>query len=220
MSDAIEHGHQCSCKIGRNIERYNLDELNSELQRQRNTEDASLRTLANYINERVLEAALAEAETDLTDVAYGAVSADDALSAVYNTLASDTAPADREARVRKRFEQNGIDLEAIESDWVTHPTVRSHLNDCLHIDTSHTTKITAETARNTIEWARTRCARVVEQTISRLVSAEIISIRDHEVSVTIQITCPDCGSTYRFGELLKHESCACSTDETTESGSP
>ena len=215
MSDAVENEHQCTCKIGRAIDRYDLDGLNGELQHRRDVADASLRTLAEYINERILETALAEVETDLTDVAYGAVSADDALSAVYETLTSDTALADREARVRKRFEQNGIDIEEIESDWVTHPTVRSHLNDCLQIDTARTTKITAESARNTIEWARTRCARVVEQTISRLVSAGIVSIRDIEVAVTIQITCSDCGSTYRFGELLEYGSCACSADETT-----
>lgn len=217
MSEPMESETHCSCKIGRNIDRYDLDGLNEELRHRRDAKNESLRALADYINTRVLEAALADAETDLTNVAYGAVSTDDALSAVYETLTSDETPPDREARVRKRFEQHGIDLERIESDWVTHPTVRSHLNDCLHIDTTRQTRITGETARNTIEWARTRCGRVVEQTISRLVSAEIVAIRDVEVSVLIQITCSECGTTYRFGELLEDGSCKCYADEPTES---
>lgn len=213
MDEAIDPSGGCSCKIGRTIDQYDLDGLNEDLRHRRDVESASLRALADYINERILEAALSEAETNLTNVAYGAVSADDALSAVYETLTGDATPPEREARVRKRFEQNGIDLDEIESNWVTHPTVRSHLNDCLHVDTARTTHITAETARNTIEWARTRCGRVVEQTISRLVSADIVSIRTIEVSVSIRITCSDCGNTYRFGELLQN-SCACNANET------
>lgn len=71
MSDAVENEHQCTCKIGRAIDRYDLDGLNGELQHRRDVADASLRTLAEYINERILETALAEAETDLTDVGTG-----------------------------------------------------------------------------------------------------------------------------------------------------
>ncbi|UHQ96105.1 rod-determining factor RdfA [Natrinema halophilum] len=216
MGNPIDSERRCACKIGRTIEQYGLTDLNEEIRHRRDGQNASLRVLADYINKQILEAALAEAETDLTNVAYGAVSADDALSAVYETLADDQIPADREARVRKRFEQNGIDLGEIESNWVTHPTVRSHLNNCLDIDTSRGIRITTNAARNTIEWARTRCGQVVEQTISRLVSADIVTMQSTDVSVMIQITCPECGNTYRFGELLEQESCACSSDETAE----
>lgn len=212
MNESDDGEQRCSCKIGRNIDRYGLAGLNEDLQYRRSEEDASLRTLADYINKRILEAALSETGTGLTNVAYGAVSMDDALEAVYENLTSDEVPADREARVRKRFEQTGVDIEEIESHWVTHPTVRTHLNDCLDIDTARTSRITAETARNTIEWARTRCSRVVEQTISRLSSAGLVVIGDAEVSVMIKITCSECGVTYRFSELLEEGACACHSD--------
>lgn len=213
MSNTADSEQQCSCKIGKDIDRYGLAGLNEDLQYRRNEEDASLRALADHINKRILDAVLSQTGTDLANVAYGAVSADDALEAVYKTLTSDDVPADREARVRKRFEQTGVDIEEIESHWVTHPTVRAHFNDCLDIDTARTTRITAETARNTIEWARTRCSRVVAQTISRLSSAELVAIGDAKVSVMIQITCSKCGSTYRFSTLLKEGTCACHSDE-------
>lgn len=217
MSDSDGDEGQCSCKIGRDIDRYDLSGLNEELQYRRNEEDASLRDLAEHVNKRILEAVLNDTRTDLTNVAYGAVSETDALDAVYETLASDDTPADREARVRKRFEQAGVDIEEIESHWVTHPTVRTHLNECLDIDTAQRARITADTARNTIEWARTRCRRVVEQTITRLSSAGIVAIGDADVSVGIQITCSDCGSTYRPGALLEEGACACHSDQNSDS---
>ncbi|MFB1062770.1 rod-determining factor RdfA [Natrinema sp. H-ect4] len=71
ISDALENEYQCPCKIGGAIDRYDLDGLNGELLHRRDMADASLLTLAEYSNERILETALAEAETDLTDVGTG-----------------------------------------------------------------------------------------------------------------------------------------------------
>lgn len=204
----------CSCKVGRNAERYDLDGLNDDLRRKRFDDEASLRELADFVNRRILESAIERAGLDLTDIAYGAVTPDDALSAVYDTLTSDSVTADRVVRVRTRLEQHGIDTETIESDWITHPTVRGHLNECLGIDTSRSTRITPDDSRDTIEWARTRCNRIVEQTVSRLVSSGHVSISDFDVSVTIQVTCADCGRTYRPTELLEQRSCDCSSSNT------
>lgn len=208
--------HHCSCKVGRKRREYGLDGLNDELRDQRFDHDASLRELAEYVNQRILEQAIRRAGLDLTDVAYGAVSPDDALAVVYETLTSDSVTADREVRVRTRLEQRGVDIEAIESDWVTHPTIRDHLNECLGIETGRSSRITPDDSRDTIEWARTRCARIVEQTVSRLISSGHVTISDHNVSVIINITCSECGQAYRLSELLEKRSCSCDTDETTD----
>lgn len=220
MGNSADRTQGCSCKIGRNIDRYGLEELNEELQQRRYEDEASLRDLADYINRRILSAVLSESDIDLMDAAYGAVSSDEALAAVYETLASDEASPDREAYVRKRLEQNDIEINEIESHWVTHPTVRAHLNDCLDIETDRPTRITTESAQDTIEWARTRCNQIVTQTISRLVSSGALSISDYDVSVVVQISCSNCENTYRPIELLERESCDCydiqstSTDHT------
>ncbi|SER38108.1 rod-determining factor RdfA [Natrinema salaciae] len=203
----------CSCKVGRSVERYELDGLNDELRRKRFDEEASLRELADFVNRQILAAAIESTPLDLTDIAYGAVSPDDALSAVYETLTSDSVAADREVRVRTRLEQQGVDIAAIESDWVTHPTVRGHLNDCLGIDTSRSARITPDESRDTIEWARTRCARIVEQTVSRLVTSGHLAIADFDVTITIQITCGECGRTHRPTELLEQRSCSCDSKD-------
>lgn len=208
----------CTGKVGRNINRYDIDDLNNDLRRERFDNAASLRELADHANRLILEKAISKESIDLTDVAYGAVSPDDALGAIYETLTSDDVAADREAHVRKRLEQRGLDIETIESDWVTHPTIRSHLNDRLGIDTSRSAHITPDDSNDTIEWARTRCNQIVEQTISRLVSSGFVSISDFEVSVDIHVKCVDCGRTYRPAELLKQRSCDCSKDETVMVG--
>ncbi|MFA9418252.1 rod-determining factor RdfA [Natrinema sp. HArc-T2] len=206
----------CSCKIGRNIETYGLEELNADLVEKRREADASLRTLAAHCNRRLLEAALVTADVDVTDAVFGAVHGDDVVELVYDALSNDDASPDTAARVRTRLEQQGIDIETIESDWVTHPTVRSHLNECLDIDTSRSGTITVEDARNTIEWARTQCTEIISRTITRLENAGLVTIGTPSVSVTVRITCMDCGERYRPTDLLTERTCACST--TTEGG--
>lgn len=199
----------CSCKVGRNIDQYGLDTLNSELVHRRRDEDASLRDLANYVNQRILASALADAGIDVTDALYGAVSSDDALTTLYETLTTDDTPAEQKARVQTRLAQLGVNVEAIKANWVTHPTVRKHFRSCLDIDTQRTTTITLDDARNTIEWTRTRCANVVAQTCMRLRNANVVSTGPLDVTVTIQITCTTCGETYRPSQLLTNRECAC-----------
>jgi hypothetical protein len=112
-----------------------------------------------------------------------------------------------------------VNVEAVEADWVTHPTVRKHLRECLDIDTQRTVTITPDDARNTIEWARARCTNVVAQTCARLRNANLISTGPLDATVTIQITCTTCGETYRLSQLLTHRECACTpVDETSGEG--
>jgi len=210
MTEPIDR--RCSCKVGRMGRKYDLDGVNEELRERRAEREMSLRDLADYFNQRTLKTAIERAGLDLTDVAYGAVSPDDALAEVYETLTSDTVPADRKVRVRTRLEQRGVDVAVLESDWVTHPTMQSHLNECLGIDTSRSSQIGQEDSRDTIEWARARCAKIVDQTVSRLVSSGVVTVSDHNISVLINISCSDCGQTYRLSELLNERSCACYTD--------
>lgn len=210
MSEATD---SCSCKVGRSIERYGLGALDTELVRRRREEDASLRDLADYTNRRILAAALEASAVDLQDTLYGAVDDDDAIDVLYDVLADDETPTERVARVRTRLVQQGVDVEAIQSDWVTHTTVRSHLRECLEVDTSREASITVDDGRDTIEWARNRCANIVAQTLTRLRNADLLATGPLETSVTIQVTCTECGSTYRPDQLLSARECDCTSPE-------
>lgn len=201
----------CLCKIGRKIDKYGFDELNQELIQKRNTNDASLRDLANYVNQRILAAALSDAGVDSTDTLYDAISGDEMTTELYESLTSDDTPTERVARLRTRLTQLGVDIDTVESDWVTHPTVRSHLRECLDIDTARSANLTADDARDTIEWARTQCVNIVGQTFTRLRNAGILSTGSLNVTLTVQVTCTNCGDTYRPGQILNRRTCSCSS---------
>jgi len=205
----------CSCKIGRQIDRYGFDNLNADLVRLHRDEGASLRDLADHVNQRILAAALAAANADITNILYGAVSDDDALTTLYQALASDDIPPERAARVRTRLTQLGTDVETIEADWVTHPTVRTHLRDCLNVDTHRTPSLSLPDARDTIEWSRTRCMNIIEETFTRLRNTDLVSTGPLDVAVTIQVTCTVCGETYRPSQLLTNRECACTATDNT-----
>lgn len=207
-----ENTGRCSCKVGRVAGRYGLDRLDDDLLHRRREGDASLRALADYVNRRILAAALDDADLDDgTAGVYGAVSDEEAVSAVYRALAADAEP-ERTARVRTRLEQAGVDVDAVTDHWVTHPTVRHHLRECLGIDTGRDSTITLDDAVDTTEWARARCARVVARTFERLDDAGLVTTESRDVSVTIQVTCTACGNSYRPTNLVERGGCACDDD--------
>lgn len=198
----------CDCKVGRVATRRGLAGLDEALVRHRRAESASLRELANLVNRRVLSAALTMADIDNLDDLFGAISGDQAVEAVYDALTADTEP-ERTARVRTRLEQRGVDVGAVEDDWVSHPTVGRHLRDCLDVDTARSATITLDDAVDTIEWARTRAAGVIARTFQRLATAGLVRTGELDAAVTVQLTCSTCGHTYRPRELLERGGCAC-----------
>ncbi|MFB6354217.1 MAG: rod-determining factor RdfA [Halobacteriales archaeon] len=199
----------CSCKVGRVVERRGLAGLDDELRRHR-ANGASLRTLADLVNRRVLAAALEGAADGVPmDDLFGAVSDDRAVELVYEALADDDAGAERRARVRTRLSQRGVDVDAVTDDWVTHPTVRRHLRECLGVDTGRDGSITGDDALDTIEWSRSRAEGVVGRTFERLDDAGLVQTGDLDVSATFQLTCTACGHTYRPRQLLEEGGCAC-----------
>lgn len=204
----------CSCKVGRVAGAHGLDGLDDELRRRRD-DGASLRALADVVNRHVLSVALeASAVDEDADTAFGAVSGERAVEAIYDALGGDDVPPERTARVRTRLEQHGIDVDALTDDWVTHPTVRHHLRECLGIDTARGGGITPGDAVDTTEWARARCAGVVGRTFERLADAGLVKTGALDVSVTIRLTCESCGNSYRPSRLLDDGGCACdSTDD-------
>lgn len=200
----------CSCKVGRVADRHGLSALDDELRRRRE-DGASLRALADHVNRRVLAAAL-DGRAERADEVYGAVSGEEAVELVYDALAGDDAPPERTARVRTRLEQRGVDVDAVTDDWVTHPTVRGHLRECLGLDTGRGGTVDLDDAIDTIEWARARSARVVGRTFERLDDADLVTTGDLDVSATFQLTCSTCGETYRPSRLLDRGGCACARE--------
>lgn len=202
----------CSCKIGRIGNKYQLHDINDELERRRRNDGASLRKLADYVNQRVLQASLNDADTQHLDDLQWGINDEEVIKSVYDTLSEDDISAERIVRVKSQLENIGIDVEMLTNDWVTHPTVRNHFRNCLDIDTSREQVITIDDAIDTVEWARARCSGVIDTTFDRLKKANLVKINNHDISITVRITCTECGEIYRPIHLIKQRSCSCYQD--------
>lgn len=192
-------GGRCGCKVGRQRERYELEGLNDELLERRRREEMSLRRLADFVNVRVLEAAIDASDADV---------AGDPQS-VYETLARDDVSPENRADLTDQLEFVGIDVEGVQDDFVSHQTIKHHLNDCLEVDTSRDGIESIDAARGRIEWSADRHRTVLENTVEQLSRAELVSVGEFEITQTTSITCTDCGASYRLEEFLNGQRCDC-----------
>lgn len=190
---------QC-CKVGRVAERWSLPDLDDALVRRHEAGDG-LRDLADLVNRRVLEDAVTGADADVIGDA----------DALYATVTGEDVSAGRRAEVRAQLSNAGVDVLGMEDDFVSHQTVKSHLNDCLGVDTARSKPLDRERATGTVEWARSRSEAVIERTIERLRASDELETGSLSVTHTVRITCEDCGQTYRQDELLASGRCACAT---------
>lgn len=193
----------CDCKVGRSIETYGLDDLDEQLRRERADADASLRSLADLVNTQILRAALATADADVVGDA----------ESVYGALTGESVPPERRADVRDQLQFAGVDVDDVESSFVSHQTVRSHLRECLSVDTGRDGVGTVEEGREVIEWARRRDEEIIDRTLSRLRRVDELAIGELEVTHAITVTCADCDDSYRVTELLDRGGCTCSGPE-------
>lgn len=186
------------CKVGRSADAYGLVDLDEALRR-RHEEGEGLRDLAAFVNRRILGRAIADSDVDtVTDP-----------ETVYDHLVDDDLSAGRRTEIREKLVRGGVDLDSVESSYVSHQTVRDHLRQCLSIDTSARTDVDPASARGTIEWARARFLGIAERTLERLESTGALSVGTLEVTGTVRVTCTDCGETYRLGVLIDRGRCGC-----------
>ncbi|UWG46739.1 Uncharacterized protein HSRCO_0442 [Halanaeroarchaeum sp. HSR-CO] len=115
-------------KVARLVDRYDLDDLDSRLQRRYDVEGDSLRDLAAFVNVEVTKAFLGERPF--------------APESVYRILGDPDGSASKsdQSDLRRRLRTNGVDVEALEHEWVTHMTVRSYLRRHLDVNTERDTQ--------------------------------------------------------------------------------
>lgn len=190
---------ECECKIGRQMEKYGLSDLNGELRHHRREEEASLRDLADFVNARIVEAAIDAADADV---------AGDGTS-VYVALADDDVSTERRVNVTDQLTSTGIDVDELEGDFVSYQSVRTHLRNCLDVDTGRRGVETVEEGREVIEWARARDENVIERTLSRLQRVGAITAGELTATTTITVECTTCGTNYRLGRFLDRGACEC-----------
>lgn len=201
-------GSTLCCKIGRGIQKYDCSDLNDRLVEAYTINDASLRDLERVVNESFIRAVL----DDLDDRDFRRLN--DTVTTTPGELLDVLTGDDRSERARTEtiLEQAGVDVEALRRDFVSYRTVKKHLNQCLDVDTSRKAPepVSRTDALDTIEWAETRCERVVDRTIDRLQAThdEILE-SNTSVSVSTRVTCSDCGVTKPVTAYIT-DGCGCS----------
>jgi hypothetical protein len=186
------------CKVGRLAATYDLADVDGALAR-RHDDGESLRDLAEYLNRRTFDAALSTA---------GAAGAGDR-EALFVALTDDDVGSGRRAAVRTTLRNAGLDVEGVLDDFVSHQTVRTHLQECLDRDTGRSLSVDREGARSTIEWATTRADAVVMEKLEQLRAVGKLRTGPLSTTLSVRVTCEDCETTYRVRDLIARGRCDC-----------
>jgi hypothetical protein len=193
-------------KVGSVLSSYDLLELHAELPARwlgEDGESTSLRDLADEINVAVLRQAMEAAGTDpLEGEAENA----------YRLLTGDDVSAGVRTQQRNRLERDGVDVDQVEQDFVTHQAVYTYLTKGLGVskETADDTD-PVEKHEQRIQRLRSRTEAVADSSLSELQKAGDISLGSFDTTVDIRVYCQDCETQYDLTDLLRAGGCDCDT---------
>ncbi len=191
------------CKVGRVADRYDVeadhddfDDLDRELtalwKGEGRFEERGYRSLSTWFNKRLLRSAY-EANDRLT---LGTRLDDE-----FETLTGDNDIARDE--LLDDLTQDGIDGERLHKDMISFSTLRRHLTDCLG-DEKETREAETDWERTSVEIASDRLVEKVEKALSsHETKGRIEGATDADVSVRVQLSCPECPTRRTLNETLR-----------------
>jgi hypothetical protein len=191
-------------KVGKVMTEYDLADLHDRLPALwlgESGEEVSLRDLAERINVAIVRAALERAGEDPLD---------GEAENVYRLLHGDDVSAGVRTQQRNRLERAGIDVDELESDFVTHQAVHTYLTNGLDISkTSSDDADPVEKHETRIQRLRNRLDAVMAQSLDELETAGELSTGRVDTSVSLQVYCEDCETQYELLALLDDGGCNC-----------
>lgn len=193
------------CKVGDVATECELTDLDDTL-RERWTaaeNSTSLRDLAHYVNERVLASMLSEGHR-------GTLAGE--VENYYRLLTDDDASRGMRIEATNRLGDRGVDVEELETRFVSHQTVYRHLTDCLDVTREERATDSATAVRDgigTIRALQRRTEVVASSTLERLERAGHFHIEEINVLVDVRISCRACGGRLELSESLVGQTCDC-----------
>jgi hypothetical protein len=191
-------------KVERVVEKYDLDVAGDELVAQWTAEDddrSSLRDLAAEFNRLIVAAALDRADVTVFD--GGAAN-------VYRLLTADDVSGGVRTETRRRLEQAGVDVGALERDLVTHQAIYTYLTK--HRNASYEPPDDGDQLgrdRQRFERLREKLSAVTTETIDRLDRTDRLDVGEFDVFVDTTVRCRDCARGFTVWELLESGGCEC-----------
>ncbi|WP_254822937.1 rod-determining factor RdfA [Haloglomus halophilum] len=192
-------------KVQRLIEEYGLEGLGAELERAWTAEDPderrSLRDLATYFNQQLLEQALRDA---------GATVLDGEVENTYRLLTDDDVSTGDRTRTERQLEREDIDVDKLRSDFLSYQAIRTYLKK--HRDAEHTTadRDRGASAIETVQRLRSRLITVAENRLEGLRSAGELTLGEFRVILDLRVVCEECGTQQDFVTLVEDGGCECS----------
>lgn len=193
-------------KVRRVIDRYELSGLGDELAARwvgDGYDRESLRSLADRFNRRVLAAGMEAA---------GLTPLDGEVDNTYRLLTDDKVSAGMRTQVERRLERDGVDIEELRTDFVSHQAVHTYLTDDREIDPPGDDESAAdrlERDRETIQRLQSRLEAVTENTLDRSAATDRLAVGEFSVLVDVQVVCSDCEKTYEIADLFEVGGCDC-----------
>ena len=189
-------------KVARVIESYDLEGMGAELEAAwtgEAGERTSLRDLADRFNRAVLRAAVRDA---------GGTTTEYDMEATYGVLTDDDVSNADTMRKERELERDGISVEQVRSDFVTHQAIHTYLTEFREA-TLEEQGVDPDAKVETLERLEGRTAAVAESTLSSLVNAGAVTDRDYELFVEVRTVCENCGTDYALVDLISQGGCDC-----------
>jgi hypothetical protein len=169
-------------------------------------EEMSLRELADHINIALLRRAMEGAGNDPLE---GEV------ENAYRLLTDDEVSAGVRTQQRNRLERDGVDVDELENDFVTHQAVYTYLTKGLGISKEKDDETDPlEKHEERIQRLRSRTVAVTDNSLTELRNAGDLTLGSFDTNVDIRVYCQDCETQYELTELLQRGGCACEPDDT------
>lgn len=198
-------GTEPCCKVGQVIQAHGLESLDGELVGRwtgTGDESASLRELQREVNRQILRSALADASVQTIE---------GEIENLRRVLRSSEVSENRRIEARRRLENDGVAVEGLLDDFVSHQTVYNHLRDCLDASAPEAPSEEEQLSRakSTVFGLQNRTEVVTGQTLTQLGGSGLISPAAYDVIVDIQAICESCGRSQNLETLLETGGCPC-----------
>lgn len=203
MSDTesqLSKANKRNYKVGRVLEDYDLLSLDKKLDEMwlgtDSQEPYSLRELSDHINKQLLRTAMERADIDPLD---------GETEETYRILTDDDIDEIVCENTVRRLEREGVEVEQLESDFVTHQSVHTYLTKF-----RNTKRETRERDEVSVgEELEAELTRDAKESLDSFVREGRISLGDFELDLDVRVHCEDCTQTYTLEELLSEGRCNC-----------
>jgi hypothetical protein len=189
-------------KVLRLIGTYDLTGVGEELEELWTAEEdrQSLRQLADYFNQQLLRSALEETDAQLLD---GEV------ENIYRLLTDESVSSAEQTRGRRRLERMGVDVDTLESDFVTYQAIRTYLTEYKEAEYAGEQMEPIEREVANLQQLRGRVVSVTEGKVENLRDNGELTLDGFQTMVNVQILCEECNAQFDVFELLERGGCRC-----------